>query len=310
MLHVSGLRKVFSRRVAVDGLSFDASQGETMGLIGPNGAGKSTTMALLAGLLMPDAGEISIGSAGHSPTSAAGRRLVGLVPQELALYPDLTAEENLQFFGRLYGLSGHRLRARIADVLSLFGLLDRGGDRVGTFSGGMQRRLNLACALLHEPEIVLLDEPTVGIDPHSRRHVLDAIAALRRQGLTVVYSTHYMEEVEELCDRVAIVDHGRLLALDTVWSLVDRYGGATVVEAEVDARDPRAATIAEEPSRACIDGASPEVNGSKLRWTTDDPLVALSRITALGLPVKRLQLRRPGLEDVFLALTGRALRDE
>jgi ABC-2 type transport system ATP-binding protein len=229
VLTVSGLRKSYGDRVAVDGLSFEVRPGETFGFLGPNGAGKSTTLQCMTGLLKPDAGEVLLD--GGSPADPEVRRSLGIAPQSLALYPELTADENLRFFGRLHGLSGKRLGERVDWALGLAGLADRRKDRVAAYSGGMQRRLNLACALVHEPKLVLLDEPTVGIDPQSRNHVFGVIEELRREGLTIVYTSHYMEEVERLCDRIAIIDHGRLLACDTLPGLLARHPGAGHLEA-------------------------------------------------------------------------------
>lgn len=221
-LRAAGVRKSYRRREALCGLDLEASPGETLGLLGPNGAGKTTTMQLIAGLLRPDAGTLRV--FGDDATKTSTRRRVGLAPQALALYSELTAEENLRFFGRLYGLRGSRLAERVEACLGLAALLDRRKERVVTFSGGMQRRLNLACAVVHEPELLLLDEPTVGVDPQSRNHIFDCLERLKGLGLTILYSTHYMEEAERLCDRVAIIDAGRILAAGTVPRLVEAHG--------------------------------------------------------------------------------------
>ena len=229
MLSVRGLRKSYGDRVAVDGLSLEVRTGEAFGFLGPNGAGKSTTLSCMTGLLAPDAGEVLLD--GGSPTDPAVRKSLGIAPQSLALYPELSADENLRYFGRLHGLSGKRLSERVDWALQLAGLTDRRDDRVAAYSGGMQRRLNLACALVHEPRLVLLDEPTVGIDPQSRHHVFETIEGLRRSGLTIVYTSHQMEEVERLCDRIAIIDHGKLLACDTLPNLLALRPGAADLEA-------------------------------------------------------------------------------
>jgi ABC-2 type transport system ATP-binding protein len=229
VLTVTSLRKSYGDRVAVDGLSFEVGAGETFGLLGPNGAGKTTTMSLVTGLLVPDGGAVSL--AGGPPTAPEVRRKLGLAPQALALYPELTAEENLRFFGRLYGLGGATLPARVGAALALAGLRDRRHDRVSSFSGGMQRRLNLACALVHDPQVILLDEPTAGVDPQSRLHLFEAIEKLEADGRTIVYTSHLMEEVERLCDRIAIMDHGRLLALGTLEELLGAHPGCANLEA-------------------------------------------------------------------------------
>ncbi len=225
-LRADNLRKAYGDRLAVDGVSFEVCPGETLGFLGPNGAGKTTTLLIVAGALRADSGSIEIApqhfaTSPHKRTSP--RCLIGLAPQACALYPDLDAEENVRFFGRLYGLSGKRLEARVDAALELAALRSRRRDRVRTFSGGMQRRLNIACALVHEPKVLLLDEPTAGVDPQSRNHIFDCLTELKQRGLTLVYCTHHTAEAEQLCDRVAIFDHGRILALDSVPELIARH---------------------------------------------------------------------------------------
>ncbi|MBZ5637327.1 MAG: ABC transporter ATP-binding protein [Acidobacteriia bacterium] len=296
MIEARGLRKSFGAITAVDGVSFALHRGETFGLLGPNGAGKTTTILLLVGALSPDQGEVLVNGA-TDPTRPGVRRAIGVAPQSLSLYGELTAEENLAFFGRLYGLRGRVLGERVARGLAFAGLEPRRGDRVSTFSGGMQRRLNLACALVHDPPLLLLDEPTVGVDPQSRNHVFESIEALRRDGRTILYTTHYIEEAQRLCDRVAIMDHGRILALDTVDRLIERHGGPAVIDA-VLAKAP------EDPSRIPW-----HLDGTSLRIETDRPLEDVARLASANLPLATLNVRRPDLEAVFLALTGRTLRD-
>jgi ABC-2 type transport system ATP-binding protein len=223
VLTLDNVRKTYGSIVAVDGLSLTVQRGEVLGLLGPNGAGKSTSVNLAVGLLAPDAGTVGVNGQG-SPTNAAVRRSIGVAPQALALYELLSGEENLRFFGEVYGVTGARLTERVAWSLDFVGLTDRRRDRVAIYSGGMKRRLNLAAALVHDPELVLLDEPTVGVDPQSRNQIFENILALKRLGRTLIYTTHYMEEAERLCDRVAIIDKGRLLALGTVQELLDAHG--------------------------------------------------------------------------------------
>jgi ABC-2 type transport system ATP-binding protein len=224
MLQVDNLSKRYGERLAVDGISFRIKHGETVGLLGPNGAGKTTAIAMISGISRPDGGDVTLGGVSVTHNANALKRRVGLVPQELALYEELSAWANLQLFGGLYGLGAAQLQPRATAALSLVGLADRSRDRVKTFSGGMKRRLNIAAALLHEPELILLDEPTVGVDPQSRNAIFDNLEQLKRQGKTLLYTTHYMEEAERLCDRVLILDHGRILAADTVPNFKQQYG--------------------------------------------------------------------------------------
>ncbi len=296
MIEVRELRKVFGPITAVAGVSFDIRNGETFGLLGPNGAGKSTTIGMLTGVIRHDGGSVLVDGA-KPPSEAATRKSIGVAPQALSLYEELTAAENLRFFARLYDFSGSRLRERVDWALNFAGLTDRGKDRVKTFSGGMKRRLNLAAALVHDPQIIFLDEPTVGVDPQSRNHIFDRIEELRAQGRTVVYTTHYMEEAQRLCDRVAIMDRGEILDLDTVGALVDRYGGRSVVKAEL-ARRPADESVLPAP-----------VDGLSLRFESNRPLEEIGRLSSAGVSFQTLEVTRPDLETVFLTLTGRSLRD-
>ena len=219
MLEIRQLRKTFGTLVAVDGVSFTVEPGRLTGLLGPNGAGKTTTVSMIAGLITPERGEVLVGGQPLSGDTDPKKKKIGLVPQDLALYEELSARENLRFFGGLYNLSGAALESAMASVLTLVGLADRAKDRVKTFSGGMKRRLNLAAGLLHDPDILLLDEPTVGVDPQSRNAIFDNLEELKRRGKALLYTTHYMEEVERLADRVVIIDHGKVVADDTLKGL-------------------------------------------------------------------------------------------
>jgi ABC-2 type transport system ATP-binding protein len=223
MLQVDRLTKRYGDRVAVNAISFSIAQGETVGLLGPNGAGKTTAIAMISGISRPDGGEVSLGGVSLAQNASALKRRVGLVPQDLALYEELSAWANLQLFGGLYGLGAAELQPRAKAALALVGLADRSTDRVKTFSGGMKRRLNIAGALLHDPDLILLDEPTVGVDPQSRNAIFDNLEELKRRGKTMLYTTHYMEEAERLCDRVLILDHGRILANETVAHFRQQY---------------------------------------------------------------------------------------
>lgn len=296
MITANRLLKEFGSIRAVDEVSFAVERGETFGLLGPNGAGKSTTINMLSGILPPDKGSVQINGA-DDPTRASVRRQIGLAPQALAIYEDLTARENLHFFGGVYGLSGSALKERANDILDLVGLTDRAGSRAREFSGGMQRRLNLACALIHDPAVLMLDEPTVGVDPQSRNLIFDRIEQLKAQGRTILYTTHYMEEAERLCDRVAIIDHGKILALDTVERLIEEQGGQAVISGELT-QPP------DTPS--AIPGT---VEGTSVRIETKRPLEMVSDLAAAGLKFRTLKIERADLEQVFLNLTGRRLRD-
>ncbi|MGC4000820.1 MAG: ABC transporter ATP-binding protein [Anaeromyxobacter sp.] len=281
MLTLTSVRKRFGERVAVDGLSLEVRRGEILGLLGPNGAGKSTTVHLAVGLLEPDEGQVTFDGLG-SPRDPAVRARLGVAPQALALYETLGVEENLRFFAEVQGLTGAALRERVAWALDFAQLEDRRRDPVAVLSGGMKRRLNLAAALVHDPELVLLDEPTVGVNPQSRNAILERIQALRAAGRTVVYTTHYMEEAARICDRVAVVDHGRVLALGTVPELIRAHGG-----------DPTLVAL---------------VGGAEQRVTTANPVAALATLARQG-PVEDFHVERADLERVFLHLTGRRLRD-
>ncbi len=277
MLEIKDLRKSFGDRVAVGGISFAINRGETVGLLGPNGAGKTTAIAMICGILSPDVGSVLLNNEAITPTASGIKQRIGLVPQDLALYDELSAWENLELFGGLYGLHAALLKQRGITALQLVGLYDRRGESVKTFSGGMKRRLNIACALLHDPDVILLDEPTVGVDPQSRNAIFDNIEALKRQGKTIIYTTHYMEEAERLCDRIVIMDRGRVIANDTVAGL---YAQLPVKrEAVIDL-----------PAN-----------------TTNDSVV--DELSARFGAQFRVQQHGAKLEDVFMLLTGHALRD-
>jgi ABC-2 type transport system ATP-binding protein len=230
MLDARNLAKTFGRVVAVDGVSFTLGRGEILGLLGPNGAGKTTTVSMLAGLVAPDRGEVLVDGHRLSGDADSAKRRIGLVPQDVALYDELTADDNLRFFGGLYGFRGAVLARGIAAVLELVGLADRAGDRVGTYSGGMKRRLNLAAGLLHDPDVLLLDEPTVGVDPQSRHAIFENLESLKLRGKAILYTTHYMEEAERLSDRIVVMDHGRVIAADTLAGLRREHPGVRDLE--------------------------------------------------------------------------------
>jgi ABC-2 type transport system ATP-binding protein len=304
------LQKKFGAITAVAEVSFAAIPGEVLGLLGPNGAGKSTTISMLAGLTKPDSGSVHIDGVTLGTGADPTKRRLGLVTQEIALLEELPARMNLEFFGGLYGLAGSALAARIAAVLELTSLADRARDPPREFSGGMRRRLNIACALLHEPQILLLDEPTVGVDPQSRNAIFETIEVLAGEGRTLVYTTHYMEEVERLCDRIVIIDHGKVLADDTLAGLLASAPVANKLTLKYDLPPDGAALaeIAHLPGVTKVDLAGTELSVSATDLGTAAPRV-LERLAARGFSCQELTSRRANLEDVFLALTGRTLRD-
>jgi linearmycin/streptolysin S transport system ATP-binding protein len=309
MLSISHLQKRFGDRTAVDDVSFEVGAGETVGLLGPNGAGKTTTLSMMCGLARPDGGSVSFQGRTVQDVNRFKQR-VGLVPQDLALYDELSAWANLELFGGLYGLDSRRLAQRADDALTLVGLGSRRRDRVKTFSGGMKRRLNIAGALLHDPELILLDEPTVGVDPQSRNAIFENLEELKRRGKTLVYTTHYMEEAERLCDRVVIIDHGKVIADDTVRGLYRRLPASQAVLLELDGPPPPESLMA---GLAALSGISAQRTAGGIRIETDDfgtPLArALEIIANHGLHVTSVHTAQVSLEDVFIALTGHALRD-
>ncbi|HEX2748355.1 MAG TPA: ABC transporter ATP-binding protein [Verrucomicrobiales bacterium] len=310
VLEASGLSKAYGTLRAVDGISFVLHRGESAGLLGPNGAGKSTAIAMIMGHVTPDAGIVNVEGSPLTGDSDDRKRRLGLVPQDLAIYEDLTALENLRYFGALYGLRGRELDMRMEAVLEIAGLRDRAKDRAGSYSGGMKRRLNLAAALLHDPQILLLDEPTVGVDPQSRNGIFDAIEALRAEGKTILYTTHYMEEVERLCHRAMIMDHGRLIADDTVANLKARGLTGSRLLMEMDTLLPESvrAEIAAIPGVQEV-----SVEGHRLTVETgafmETAPALLELLRARGTGVRHMETESASLEHVFLALTGRTLRD-
>jgi len=311
ILEVKELKKNYGDFQAVKGISFDIKEGEIFSLLGPNGAGKTTTISMLSTLYTPTSGDATIG--GHSITKdpMAVKQVIGVVPQDLALYEDLTAKENLIFWGQMYGLSGKALNSRVDEVLEQIGLTDKAKNRVKTYSGGMKRRVNIGVGLLHKPRLLFMDEPTVGIDPQSRRAILDTVKDLNKQGMTVLYTTHYMEEAEELSDRVGIIDHGELIAIGTQAELTKQVGETDTLILRVgESDDP-------EPLAQSLKGLKgvqhAEVSDHSVALVTpsaEEILAAVvSKANERGIKIRTMEIREPNLEAVFLNLTGRALRD-
>jgi len=316
-IEVQSLFKSFGDLQAVQGATFCAEAGEVLSLLGPNGAGKSTTISMLSGLLEPTAGDALV--MGHSITKdpEAAKASLGVVPQDIALYPDLSARENLIFWGKMYGLRGGALKARVDEVLDIIGLADRQKDHVGKFSGGMKRRVNIGAALLHKPAVIIMDEPTVGIDPQSRRHILDNVKELNRQGMTVLYTTHYMEEAAELSDHIAIMDKGRIIAYGTHAELIRMVGEQTridiIINAEPEKILPAWRGVEGVASIDAADGDSTPDGAGRITALVDDSNRVLPRLfesaSRANVRITSVDIQEPNLETVFLHLTGRALRD-
>ena len=310
-LTATNLRRTFQDNVAVKDVSLELREGESVGLVGPNGAGKSTTIAMLSTLLKPTAGDVTLNGDSVIARPDPLRKILGVVPQEIALYPELTAEENLGFFGALYGLKGQELRQAVDQALELVELSDRRKESIKKYSGGMKRRINIAAALLHGPRIVIMDEPTVGVDPQSRNHILESVRTLNREhGLTVLYTSHYMEEVEQLCDRIYIMDHGEIIAEGTKDVIKDRPTTETTIVLRVDGNAEQLATALQAVDS--VQSVTTDRDGAlKIIADSDNRLLAsvMREAEAAGAQVTGLNLERPSLEDVFLHLTGRTLRD-
>ena len=308
-IQVQDLHKDFGEVYAVQGISFDVAAGEIFSLLGPNGAGKSTAISMLACLLEPTQGDALV--MGHSirREPMAVKEAIGVVPQEVALYEDLSARENLSFWGKMYGLRGAPLHQRIDQVLEVIGLTDRQKGRVGKFSGGMKRRLNIGIALLHKPQVVIMDEPTVGIDPQSRRNILDNVKELNRQGMTVLYTTHYMEEAQELSDHIAIMDRGQVIACGTHNELVKIVGELDRIDLTINTESQK---VIEQWQKTEGVHQTTAQDGT-LTLLVDDSNLVLPRLfesaAQAGVRITSVEIQEPNLETVFLHLTGRALRD-
>ena len=305
MLTLDNVTKRYGTLTALDGVSLQIKAGEFFGLLGPNGAGKSTLMSLVAGLRAPDAGTLTLDGIALTTSDSAGRNELGLVPQHIALYQELDALQNLRIFGKLYGLGGTVLRERVGEALDAVQLTHRQKDQVKTFSGGMQRRLNLAAALLHRPKLLLCDEPTVGVDPQSRNAIFEYLEQLNRAGLAIIYSTHYMEEATRLCSRIGVIDHGKILALGTLDELL------TKLPFEEEIRFPASVETAPLAARLTTEGELSTLDGThRFRPRANYKLSSFFTLTeSLGLPARLFTSQRPTLEALFLHLTGRTIRE-
>jgi len=308
-IKAQNIHKDFGEVYAVKGIDFEVQRGEIFSLIGPNGAGKSTTISMISGLLLPDQGKIMVAGYDLSNQSMQAKKVVGVVPQEIALYEDLSAHENLTFWGKMYGLRCTALKKRVDEILEIVGLSERQKGRVGKFSGGMKRRLNIGIALLHKPEIVIMDEPTVGIDPQSRRNILENVKELNQQGMTVLYTTHYMEEAQELSDHIAIMDFGEIIANGTHHELVKIIGGLARIDVTINTES---AKVMESWQR--LKGVQHVIaENGHINLLVEDSNFVLPQLFEVASQVETritsVDIKEPNLEAVFLHLTGRALRD-
>jgi ABC-2 type transport system ATP-binding protein len=330
---VTDLVKRFGDNAAVDGVSFTIREGEVFGLLGPNGAGKTTTISMISCLIPPSSGSVTVGGFSVSANPGKVKQALGIVPQEIALYPTLTALENLRFWGRMYGLSGALLEQRVTEALETAGLADRAKERIETYSGGMKRRINIAAGILHHPRLLIMDEPTVGIDPQSRNHILETVLQLNQSGMTVLYTSHYMEEVEFLCDRVGIIDHGSVIALGTIDELKRLVGDENVISVRVaevpdgamealralPAVDSAKASVPEPTAEGAVpaagEGAAEKAagEGTLIEVLSRDSGAVIADVVGVlgraGAHVLAVDVREPNLESVFLHLTGKSLRD-
>jgi ABC-2 type transport system ATP-binding protein len=308
-IEVKNLKKSFGELQAVQDASFNADSGEVLSLLGPNGAGKSTTISMISGLLAPTDGDASIMGYSVTKEPEAAKASLGVVPQDIALYPDLSARENLVFWGKMYGLRGATLKQRVDEVLEIIGLADRQKDYVSKFSGGMKRRVNIGAALLHKPAVIIMDEPTVGIDPQSRRHILDNVKELNRQGMTVLYTTHYMEEAAELSNHIAIMDRGRVIAYGTHDELIKMVGEETRIDVTLNTEGEKVLAA----WRATEGVSKIDALDGKVTALVDDSNRVLPRLfeaaSKVNVRITSVDIQEPNLETVFLHLTGRALRD-
>ncbi|GGM23869.1 putative ABC transporter ATP-binding protein YfiL [Paraliobacillus quinghaiensis] len=311
MLEVKHLMKSYGKRQIVKDVSFTINKGESFGLLGPNGAGKSTLISTICGLISYDQGEVYVNNQSIKKFPLVIKQKIGIVPQEIALYPTMSAKDNLMFWGKMYGLKGAKASKRVNEVLEFVDLKDRAKDRIETFSGGMKRRINIGAALMHEPEILIMDEPTVGIDPQSRNHILETVKKLNESGKTIIYTSHYMEEVEYLCDRIGIIDNGEVIALGTQKELCNRLAGGSVVHLDVENKTEQGIDSINEIKN--VKHIVSKQNETKLEIYVNEAHETMGEIvtTAVnhGIKVLAVEVQEPNLESLFLQLTGRTLRD-
>lgn len=311
MLQVTDLKKSYGKKEVIKGVSFTINKGEAFGLLGPNGAGKSTTISMICGLIPYDSGEVLVDDQSVKQSLMEIKKKIGVVPQEIALYPTMSARDNLLFWGALYGLTDTEAKKRAEEVLEFVGLKDREKDRIETFSGGMKRRINIGAALMHEPDLLIMDEPTVGIDPQSRNHILETVKKLNEKGMTIIYTSHYMEEVEYLCNRVGIIDHGEVIAVGTQSELCGRLVSGSVVQLTVEQDSSEA--IEEIRKLESVNDVVKKEGSNVIEILTQRPHKMLGSIVAIavnnGIKIGSVEIKEPNLEALFLQLTGRSLRD-
>lgn len=312
MLTVSDLRKNFGDFEAVKGVSFTVEKGESFSLLGPNGAGKSTIINMITGLFSPTSGMIKLKDIDVIKNAKQAQKWIGIVPQDIALYQTMSAKENLKFWGRMYGLAGKELDKSVEEVLEIIGLSDRAKDKVETFSGGMKRRVNIGAAILHHPELLIMDEPTVGIDPQSRNHILETIKSLNNKGMTIIYTSHYMEEVEYLCKRIGIIDHGELIACGTIPELRETIGDRSRIILTLNKETAKSGQLLPLLTKIFSE-KDINISDNQLMVFHKEPQIILSdfiqAVTKTGAKINSVDIVEPNLESVFLHLTGRSLRD-
>ncbi|MBS4197945.1 ABC transporter ATP-binding protein [Lederbergia citri] len=311
MLEVKELKKSYGKKEVVKNVSFTIEKGESFGLLGPNGAGKSTTISMICGLIPYDQGEVLVDDLSVKKSPMLIKKKIGVVPQEIALYPTMSAKDNLLFWGAMYGLKGSQAKKRADEVLEFVGLKDRANDRIETFSGGMKRRINIGAALMHEPELLIMDEPTVGIDPQSRNHILETVKKLNEKGMTIIYTSHYMEEVEFLCNRVGIIDHGEVIAIGTQSELCSRLVGGSVIQLNVENETIEALNAIRKLEN--VKKVVAKEDSNIIEIFAEQPYETLGSIMTAavndGMKIGAVEIKEPNLETLFLQLTGRSLRD-